>query len=167
LQSPLIFYLQDWGISIFGLAARLRAHAPLHSSMASPHVVLLQSARWDLYAWFMSKGMRRMSAWGDEPFVTGQMLREYEIDARVALFEVVHAFPSVKLWGLVLAPPGVLSKAKSDAPFLQATLDVQAQGAVKAVLKSVANEFGFVVFDWGGMIESAGQGDACEAQRCV
>jgi len=127
--------------------------------------VLLQSARWDLYSWFMSKGMRRMSEWGDEPFVTGQMLREYEIDARAALFEVVHALPSVELWGLVLSPPGVLSKAKSDAPFLQATLDVQAQAAVKAVLKAVADEFGFVVIDWGGMIESAGQVEECEACR--
>jgi hypothetical protein len=156
---------QDWGISIFGLPARLRAHAPLHSSLAAPQVVLLQSARWDLYSWFMSKGMRRMSEWGDEPFVTGQMLREYEIDARAALFEVVHALPSVELWGLVLSPPGVLSKAKSDAPFLQATLDVQAQAAVKAVLKAVADEFGFVVIDWGGMIESAGQVEECEACR--
>ncbi len=156
---------QDWGISIFSLPARVRAHAQLHSSMLSPHVVLLQSARWDLHAWFMSKGMRPMSAWVEHPFVSERMLREYEIDARAALFELVHAFPSTQLWGLVVAPSGVLSKAKSDAPFLQATLNGDAQAAVKAVLKAVAVEFGFVIVDWEDMIESAQQTESCEA--CV
>jgi hypothetical protein len=153
---------QDWGISIFSLPARVRAHAQLHSSMLAPHVVLLQSARWDLHAWFVSKGMRPMSAWVGHPFVTEHMLREYEIDARAALFELVHAFPSTRLWGLVVAPTGVLSKAKSDAPFLQATLNGDAQAAVKAVLKAVAVEFGFVIVDWEGMIEGAQQTESCE-----
>lgn len=140
----------------------MRAHQQLHSSMVAPHVVLLQSARWDLHAWFVSKGMKAMSEWVKEPFVTEGMLREYEIDARGAFFEIMHAFPSTKLWGLVISPPGVLAKAKSDAPFLQATLNVQAQEAVKTVLTNVAVEYGFVVFDWGGMIERANQTEKCE-----
>jgi hypothetical protein len=159
--------VQDWGISIFGLAARLRAHVPLHPSMLAPQVVLLQSARWDLHAWFVSRGMKPMSAWGEVPFVSEHMLRDYETDARAALFEVVHAFPSTVLWGLVMSPQGVLAKAKSDEPFLQATLDVGAQAAVKAVMKAVAIEFGFVVIDWQGMIEHAQQTDACEAMFCL
>ncbi len=163
MQLPLIFGAQDWPISIFGLSARLRAHAALHASMAEPHVVMLQSVRWDLHAWFVSKGMRMMSEWTGEPFVTQRMLREYEIDARAAFYEVVHAFPSAKLWGLVLSPPGVMSRAKSDAPFLQATLNAPAQADVKAVLKTVAEEFGFVIFDWGRMIESAGKQEECKA----
>jgi hypothetical protein len=157
---------QDWGISTFGLSARLRAHVPLHPSMAAPDVVFVQSVRWDLHAWFMSKGMREMSSWLNEDFVTDSMLREYEIDARAAFFEVVHAFPSVRLWGLVLAPPGVMSKAESTAPFLQSTLNAEAQAAVKAVLEAVAREFGFLVVDWGSMIESAGLADECNVQRC-
>jgi hypothetical protein len=161
-QKPLINSAKDWPISIFGLSARLRAHAALHASMAAPHVVLLQSVRWDLHAWFVSKGMRLMSAWADEPFVTRRMLLEYEVDTRAAFYEVLHAFPSVTLWGLVLSPPGVISRAKSDAPFLQATLNSRAQAAVKAVLKAVAEEFGFVIVDWGGMIESAGKEEECE-----
>ena len=105
-----------------------------------------------------------MSAWVDEPFVTQRMLSEYETDARAAFYEVVHAFPTVKLWGLVLSPPGVMSRAKSDAPFLQATLNTRAQAAVKAVLGAVAQEFGFMIVDWGGMIESAGKEEECEAR---
>jgi hypothetical protein len=135
--------------------------------MLAPQVVLLQSARWDLHAWFVSRGMMPMSAWGEEPFVSELMLREYETDARAALFEVVQAFPATVLWGLVISPQGVLAKAKSDAPFLQATLDVGAQAAVKAVLKAVAIEFGFVIIDWQGMIEHAQQTDACEAMLCL
>jgi hypothetical protein len=135
---------------------------PLHPSMAASDVVLLQSTRWDLHAWFVSKGMQTMGSWVDQPFVSDSMLREYEVDARAALFEVMHAFPSTKLWGLVIAPPGVLSKAKSDAPFLQATLNARAQTAVKDVLKSAAADFGMVLVDWGGMIESAGQAVECE-----
>jgi hypothetical protein len=130
--------------------------------MAAPEVVLLQSTRWDLHAWFVSRGMRTMGSWDDQPFVSDSMLREYEVDVRVALFEVMHAFPSTKLWGLVISPPGVLSKAKSDAPFLQATLNVRAQTAVKDVLKAAAADFGMALVDWGGMIESAGQAVECE-----
>jgi hypothetical protein len=142
---------------------------PLHPSMAAPDVVLLQSTRWDLHAWFVSKGMQTMGSWVDQPFVSDSMLREYEVDARAALFEVMHAFPLTKLWGLVISPPGVLSKAKSDAPFLQATLNARAQTAVKDVLKSAAADFGMVVVDWGGMIESAGQAVECEfwSGRCT
>ena len=130
--------------------------------MAAPEVVLLQSTRWDLHAWFVSKGMQTMGSWVDQPFVSDSMLREYEVDARAALFEVMHAFPMTKLWGLVISPPGVLSKAKSDAPFLQATLNVRAQTAVKDVLKTAAADFGMMLVDWGGMIESAGQAVECE-----
>ncbi len=154
---------QDWPISIFGLPARLRAHAALHPSLAAAHVVLLQSGRWDLHAWFMSKGMKLMREWELHPFVTQRMLREYEVDARAAFYEVAALLPLTKLWGLVLSPPGVMNRAKSGAPFLQATLNEDAHAAVKAVLKSVAQEFGFVLIDWGGMIERAGQLETCES----